>query len=131
MHGTHFLVNFTNKDIQTLFFICLMLLFKPFLYSQDILLSSTATYIINHLRQQYYKEDGSLMFPAVLKPWPFQNGQIIYLAVLKPSLVLKRPGQFKTWFQNGQIKNLAILKPHLISKFFYSMCFCVNFKSVL
>ena len=25
--------------------------------------------------------------------WPFRNGQIIYLAVLKPSLVLKWPGQ--------------------------------------
>ena len=48
--------------------------------------------------------------------------EIIYQAVLKPSLVLKRPGQFKTWFQNDQINNLAVLKPHLISKFFYSMC---------
>ena len=63
------------------------------------------------------------VFLAVLKPWPFRNSKIIYLAILKPSRVLKRPCQFKTWFQNGQINNLAILKPRLISKFFYSMCF--------
>ena len=68
------------------------------------------------------------MFPAVLKPWPFRNGQIIYLAVLKPSSVLKRPGQFKTWFQNGQINNLAVLKPHLISKFFCHKEAMINIK---
>ena len=63
--------------------------------------------LLEEMCQDYW----DYQLPHLLKcSRPFQNGQIIYFAILKPSLVLKQPSQFKTRFQNGQINNLAILK---------------------
>ena len=40
----------------------------------------------------------------------FQNGQVIDLAILKPSYELARPFQNQGRFQNGQVNNLAVSK---------------------